>query len=488
MYLPLFVALPLIIAGILTCFDHRRVHETVLMAVLVGSLASGLALVSLVSDGSAFGHRVGMWPTGVAIGFAADMFTALMLVVTSVLAIACCWFGLVTGLTVSRYFAPLMLILMAGVNGALLTADMFNMFVFIEVMLLPSYGLFVLASPGAGTFRQVTGARLYVSINLLTSTIFVTGVAFLYGTAGTVNLGELAGQASSDPTVAIAGAICLFALGIKAAVFPVHGWLAQAYPSTSPAITALFSGLHTKVAIYAIYRVYAVLFDGDARFLWVGVVIFCATMVIGVLGAVGEKTTRSILAFHMVSQIGYILLGVALFTEFGLTAGIFYLLHHMIVKASLFLSTGAIEYTYGTSRIARLGGLAKKEPIIAATFFIAALSLAGIPPFSGFVAKFILIWASLDIGQIAAVVVMLLVSLVTLLSMLKIWGGVFWGEETIQVSTEDDRVPLRLAAPGMFLASITVILGLGAQLLLPLAETAALGLMDTSTYIEAVTR
>src|SRR5699024_398934 len=129
-----------------------------------------------------------------------------------------------------------------------------------------------------------------------------------------------------------------FALCIKASVVPVHGWLARAYPATSPAVTALISGLHTKVAIYAIYRIYAVVYGGDTRFLWIGVVLFSLTMLIGVFGAVGEKTTRTILAFHMVSQIGYILLGVALFTELGLTAGIFYLLHHMIVKASLFMS------------------------------------------------------------------------------------------------------------------------------------------------------
>lgn len=518
--LPLLVAVPLLAAGLLVLAgDRRRLHAIVLMAVLVGSTAAGVALVVATSGGDALAHGLASWPVGIAIPFVADMLSALMLTVTGVLAIACVIFALAAGHASSRFFAPLVLVLMAGVNGALLTADLFNLFVFIEVMLLPSYGLFVLTTQARAPLRQIAATRLYVTLNLLTSTIFLAGVGFVYGTAGTVNLAQLAGAARTDQTVAVATAVCLFALGIKAAVVPVHGWLARAYPATSPAVTALFSGLHTKVAIYAIYRIYAVVFEGDERWLGIGVAVFSATMVIGVLGAVGETTTRSILAFHMVSQIGYILLGVALFTQAGLTAGIFYLLHHMIVKASLFLSTGAVEVHYGTGSLSALSGIARREPLIATAFFVAALSLAGIPPFSGFVAKLWLIIAALEVEQFAAVAVMLLVSLITLLSMLKIWSGVFWGDKdparrpaedtadhhgnpvgeaasTAPVATATDTVPLRvtppragfwLVSPGVALAAITVALGLGAELLLSLSSTAAAGLLDPTTYIEAVT-
>jgi len=494
--LPLLVAVPLLCAGVLVmAARHPRARTAVLLTVLAASTATGVWLVTELAEGGAVAHGVGSWPFGIAIPFVADMFSALMLTVTGLLTITCSAFAIASGTGSSRYFAPLVLVLVAGVNGALLTADLFNLFVFIEVMLLPSYGLFVLAAPGKGSLRQVAGTRLYVTLNLLTSTIFLTGVGFVYGTAGTVNIAELAGLASTDPRVATAAAICLFALGIKASIVPVHGWLARAYPATSPAITALFSGLHTKVAIYAIYRLYAVLFDGDARWLWIGVVVFSATMVVGVLGAVGEPTTRSILAFHMVSQIGYILLGVALFTVAGLTAGIFYLLHHMIVKASLFLSTGSIEVRYGTGTIGKVSGMARREPVVAVAFFVAALSLAGLPPFSGFVAKLTLIRASLDAGEVVAVVVMLLVSLVTLLSMLKIWGGMFWGERPSAddagngstLTATRNRVGARLAAPAVVLATVTLALGLGAELLLSLSQTAALGLLDPSAYLAAVT-
>ncbi|MER7168480.1 monovalent cation/H+ antiporter subunit D family protein [Micromonospora sp. NPDC000207] len=493
--LPLLVAVALLAAGFLVaCGDRPRLHATVLLTVLTAVTATGVGLVVTLADGGVLAHGVGRWPFGVAIPFAADMFTALMLTVTGLLSLTVAAFALAQGRVGTRYFAPLVLVLTAGVNGALSTADLFNLFVFVEVMLLPSYGLFVLAAPGRAPLRQIAGARLYVTVNLLTSTVFLAGVGFVYGTAGTVNLAELAGAARRDETVALATAVCLFALGIKAAVVPVHGWLARAYPATSPVVTALFSGLHTKVAIYAIYRIYAVVFDGDTRYLWVGVVVFSLTMVVGVLGAVGENTTRSILAFHMVSQIGYILLGVALFTEVGLTAGIFYLLHHMIVKASLFLSTGAVEVRYGTGTLGGVSGLARREPVVAAAFLVAALSLAGLPPFSGFVAKFSLVTAALDAGRSTAAVVMILVSLVTLLSMLKIWSGVFWGPVGEGSGGEGSggepagrRIGVALAAPAVVLATVTLGLGLGAELLLTLARIAAAGLHDPSGYVEAVT-
>src|SRR5690625_4840465 len=406
--LPLFAGLPLLVAGLLITTGQRlRLHAGINITTMLVMLAAAIGLVYHFwsHDGGAIAHQVGHFPAGIAIPFVADMFTALMLAVTLLLTVVSIWFAQASRAANSQYFAPLVLILTAGVNGALLTADLFNLFVFLEVMLLPTYGLYVLSANRKLPLRRVHGARLYGPLSRSTSPLYLIGVGFLYGTAGSVNIAVLADQAQDDPTVAIAGAVSIFALCIKASVVPVHGWLARAYPATSPAVTALISGLHTKVAIYAIYRIYAVVYGGDTRFLWIGVVLFSLTMLIGVFGAVGEKTTRTILAFHMVSQIGYILLGVALFTELGLSAGIFYLLHHMIVKASLFMSTGAVEVRYGTGVIGALGGISRTEPVIAVAFMIAALSLAGIPPFSGFAAKFMLIVGAVEAGEIYAVVI-----------------------------------------------------------------------------------
>lgn len=547
--LTLFVAVPLLAAGVLTALTARsRLTLGVLFAVLVAHLSASIGAVAWVADGSVVAHQVALWAPGVSIPFVLDMFSALMLTVTSLLTLVCAAFAVAAGEAYRQFFAPLVLLVTTGVSGALLTGDLFNFFVFVEVMLLPSYGLMMITRSGRVNRAGVAASRLYISVNLLTSTILLIGVALIYGIAGTVNIAELHGAATENTGVAIASTLVLFALAIKAAVVPVHGWLARAYPKMSPAVTALFSGLHTKVAIYAIYRVYAMLFDGDERYLWVGVVVFSATMVVGVLGAVGESAPRSILAFHMVSQIGYILLGVALFGPVGLTAGIFYLLHHMIVKAALFLAIGAVEVRYGPRRLGQLSGLAKTEPLIAVAFFAAAMSLAGIPPFSGFVAKLSLIIAAVDAGQIAAAVVAVVVSIFTLLSMLKIWAGMFLGEPTASDSqtlpasldpgnSDADGVPdirgdhwatigtpapsfpaasgsttatvpspcathpasspqvppgrrigIGLAAPALVLASVSLGLGLGGQLLLELSGTAAANLYAPAGYLQAVLR
>ncbi|RLV56258.1 monovalent cation/H+ antiporter subunit D family protein [Aeromicrobium phragmitis] len=486
--LPLFIAVPLIAAGIAAfAREGRRWPLALLFATLAAQFVASFGLIGGTRQGEVLVDGVGGWLPGIAIPFAADMLSALMLTFTSGLSLVCCWYAVSSGVGRIRLFAPLVLAMTAGVNGALLTADLFNLFVFIEVMLMPSYGLMILARRGRGTERSVYGSRLYVSFNLFVSTLFLMAVGLVYATADTVNLGLLAGAAKESGLVAAAAAIALAALGMKAALLPTHAWLTQAYPSTSPAITALFSGLHTKVAVYAIYRLYAVIFDGDDRWLLVGLVIFGATIAVGAMATAGERSMRSMLSFSMVSHIGYILVGVGLFTIGGLAAGLFYLLHHMVVKASQFLSVGAIEDTYGTDRIDRLRGIGRREPLVAATFAIAALSLAGLPPFSGFVAKLVLVIATIDAGYVVLAVVLIAASLVTLLAMLRIWNAVFMSPVP-EGEAPTRRIPWSLAAPGAVLAAVTIALGLGAQLLIPLTEVAAEGLRDTSVYVTEVLR
>ncbi|MDY3128114.1 MAG: monovalent cation/H+ antiporter subunit D family protein [Corynebacterium sp.] len=532
--LPLFTAVPLLTAGILIIVPKvQRIHELLLYTVLGAGLVASCLLIPITADGTALSHRVGNWDSLVAIPFAVDMFAALMLVTVSILAVTCSWFATASGYSKEPFFAPLTLVLMTGVYGSLLTADVFNFFVFIEVMLLPSYGLYVITIYRRGGNIQAAGMRLFIAANLFASTMLLAGVGLVYGTYGAVNLAQLQGAAKEDPAVAIAMSIAMLAMLTKASVVPVHSWLARTYPYTSPAVTALFSGLHTKVGVYALFRWYSVIYDGDARWLWILVLLFTLTMIIGVFGAVGEKTTREILTFHMVSQLGYILMGVALFTQLGLTAGIFYLVHHMIVKASLFMSTGAIEVRYGTGELDKVTNISKREPVIAVAFFAAALSLAGIPPFSGFVAKFALLLATWEAHEFYAFAAMIVVSLITLLSMLKIWKGMFWGDRKLpaplpRVLQDPDgpgatraggvavypealpadapvatkaktdayiidntadakpRVGFWLAAPSVITAVLTLIIGLGAEVLLGWAEVAANGLIDTTSYVEAV--
>lgn len=529
--LPLLVGIPLLVGGALFAVPGlHRVRQIAGMATLGGLTAAGVMLVVLTADGSVIAHQIGLWPVGIAIPFAVDLFSALLLTVTGVITLMGTQYLIVTGHAREASSIPLLLVLAGGVAGALVTADLFNLFVFVEVMLLPSYGvLLVLSRRGS-----VAGARLFVTVNLLASTLFLAGVGLVYAVAGTVNLGELAG-AADDPAVALAAAIMLAGIAVKAAVFPVHGWLARTYTTATPAITAIFSAVHTKAAVYVIYRVYAVVFDGAEAWQPALLAIATVTAVVGALAALGEATMRSLLVFQMVSGIGVILLGVALFTPLALTAAIAYMIHHMISKASLFLTVGAIEETYGTGRIDQLGGLRTREPLITAAFVVGALSLVGLPPFSGFVAKVAVVLGAVEAGAVLVAVVVLGVSALALVAMLLVWAGVFNGKRNADVEqraaaarirrreglldddpiaaavleaevadaldrhepprgAEDDdphdhrgtRIPVALALPGAQLALIVVTLGLGGELLLSLSQTAAAGLIDTGAYVAAV--
>lgn len=483
-YLALGVAGPLLGAALAAVVPRRVGRTAVLIAVLTGSLVLGVLVLVRTFDGTVLATAVGSWPGGIAIAFAADPLTGLLITTTAVLALVSMWFAVLVGDDAGRYFAPLVLVLMAGVNGALLTADLFNFFVFVEVMLAPSYALIALY----GRSERLAAARVYVSTALLASTLLLVGVGLLYGTVGAVNLASLAGAAKDSPVVAVAGALVLLALAMEAAVAPVYGWLPQSYPYTTASIRSLFSALHTKVAVYGIFRVYSVLFAGEHRYLWVGLVLTSISMLVGALGALGERTVSGILVFGMISQIGYILLGVALFSRLALAAGIFYLVHHMIVKSSLFLSAGAVENTWGTDRLdSGIRGLARRQPWLAAAFFAAALSLAGVPPMSGFFAKLLLLRAALAEHAYLPAAVAVVASLLTLIAMLTIWRALFMdSDEGGPDGVAAGRVRPALIAPGAVLAAASLALGIGAQGLWVLADHAAGSLLDVGTYVEAV--
>ncbi len=557
--LPMLVGGPLLAAGLSLTLGSLPARRLVLWLTTAAVLGYAAWLLAATADGSVVVEQVGGWPAGISIPFAADTFSALMVAVTALLVAVCTAYAAAAGEDGERYFVPLVLVLSAGVYGAYVTADLFNLFVMIEVALIPSYVLLT----RTGKRRELGASRIYLTVNLLISTALLLGVGLLYGVAGTVNLGELAGVARESDAAAVAAGVVLVALGGKAALVPLHGWLPRTYPFAATSVSALFSGLLTKIGVYGLFRVYAVVFDGAPEFQALLQVVLIATMVIGVLGALGEPAMRAILSFHMTSQVGYILLGLGFFGVPGLAAGIFYLVHHIIVKASLFLSCGAVERSHGTGELHRLGGVARRAPVLALAFMIAALSLTGIPPFSGFIAKFTLVSAAFEAEQYIAAGFAVLVSLFTLLSMLKIWGGVFWGKDpaeesavtaaetgtaggdgqadtgatgtepggagpagatgtsaaggtapvgngstgvTATATTADATTaataaatavadePLArprpgpaLVAPALLLATITLALGIGAEGLLSLAETAAEGLVDTSGYVEAVT-
>ncbi|MGY2004358.1 monovalent cation/H+ antiporter subunit D family protein [Blastococcus sp. SYSU DS1024] len=483
------VVAPLAVAGLLVLLrgTSRTPARALAWGVSAGVAVVGALLLAGAVDGRLPVLRLGGWPPGIAITLVADVLSALLLLVTAVLVLAGLAFAAATGEDADPWFLPMTLVLSTGVYGALLTADLFNLFVFVEVMLLPSYVLLVAAGRG----QRLAAGGVYVTVNLLASTVFLGGVALLYGITGTVNIGELAGAAAASTGAAAAGAVVLVALAAKSAVVPLHSWLPVSYSATGPAVTVLFSGLLTKVGVYALVRLWSVVFDGDPRYTWVLLLVAVATMAVGALGAIGEKAVRPILTFHMVSQIGYVLVGLALSTVAGLAAAVFFLVQYVFVKAALLVCAGAVEVGHGTGELGRLGGLARRDPLLAIAFAVSASALVGLPPLSGFVAKLGLASAAASEGRYVAVAAVAGVSLLTLVSMLKIWNGVFWepgpgdGEEPGPAAVRT-RVRPALVVPALLLVGPALVLGVWAEPLLAASTAAAEGLADTTAYVSAV--
>ncbi len=502
-------ALPLLAAALGLLLSRRLVLQRAVTGCLVLLLlVDGVLLVRATHDGAAVATRIGDWPAGLGIPYAADGFAALLIVTTTAMAGLALVFAAARGEDRHRLFHPMVGVLLAGVLGSFVTADLFNLFVTFEVMLIGSYVLLTLR----GGRRQVRAGTIYVAVNLLASTAFLLGIALVYGTAGTVAFAELGAALGAVPQTAIGMAVVLVAIGVKASLVPMHAWLPRAYTEAGPAVTALFSGLLTKAGVYVLFRLSSAVL-GDApglRTLFLAAAAL--TMVVGVLGAIGREDVRGILAFHMVSQVGYLVLPLGIWTVAGVTAGLVYLLQYVLVKGSLFLSAGAIETLAGTGRLSELGGMLRTRRMVAIGFLLPALALAGIPPTSGFVGKYLLVRSAFEGQHWVAGATAVAVSLFTLLSMVKIWTGVFWGEPSTRVRTERTvgalgrpvpaggsgdvdpprPVPLSrwaiagLVAPPLLVGVATLVLGLGAAWLVDLVEPAANALIDPTAYLEAV--
>jgi len=311
----------------------------------------------------------------------------------------------------------------------------------------------------------------------------------LYGVAGSLNMADIAlrlREQEPSLTLVIVGVLLFCGFGIKAGYFPLFFWLPASYHTASVTVAAIFAGLLTKVGVYACFRVFTLVLPMETSGL-APVMAFIAggTMLFGVFGAAVQWDVRRILAFHIVSQIGYMLLGLALATPAALAGGIFYIVHHIIVKANLFLIAGAIHRGSGSFDLRKGGGLLKSHPALAVLFLIPALSLGGIPPLSGFWAKFMVIDASLDAGAWWLAGLALFVGLLTLYSMSKIWAEGFW-KPAPQWHRRRRTIPPAFYAAIALLAGLTVVIGLFAQPFVAYAQAAGQQLADPTPYIETV--
>jgi multicomponent Na+:H+ antiporter subunit D len=497
--LPLPVLLPLAAAAVSILVGRsRRWQRIVSISTLTAVVGLAVAILVRVDQDGPQSTQAGDWPAPLGITLVADRFSAVMLVVASTVLLAVVIYAVGQPGAERHHvgFQSVYLVLAAGVAASFLTGDLFNLFVAIEMMLTASYVLITLG----GRLDQVRSGMTYVVISLVASVLFLAALAFTYSATGTVNLADLSTRIAELPDGVQGGLAGLFLVvfGIKAGLFPLYFWLPDSYPTAPSPVTAIFAGLLTKVGVYAIIRTQTLLFPGVLP-TWLVMTIAGATMVVGVLGAIAQDDVKRILSFHIISHIGYMLMGLGLATVAGLAGAVFYTVHHILVKTTLFLTGGLIEHSGGSSRLSKLGDMVRSAPVIAVLFLVPALSLAGIPPMSGFVAKLSLVDAAAEQRQWAMVGVSVGVSLLTVFALMKIWTGVFWAP--VEVAEGDDEphaVPAPAAArsrlggpalmvvPTAVLALGTVVLGLASGPLYDLSTRAATDLVDTRPYVTAV--
>jgi multicomponent Na+:H+ antiporter subunit D len=462
-WIALPAALPLLAAAASVVVGRSRVAQR---AIGVGTLTALLGIsawaVVETDEHDRLTTQAGGWAAPLGITLTLDRLAAIMLLVSTAMLLVVLVYAIGQGDEERRHvgFHPVYLTLVAGVSLSFLTGDLFNLFVAFEVMLVSSYVLLTLG----GRLAQVRAGTTYVVISLLASIMFLTTLGLLYRATGTVNMAALPDAVAllDDDLRRVLLLLFLGVFGIKAAIFPLFFWLPDSYPSAPTAVTAVFAGLLTKVGVYAMIRIQTLIGADDQAIGTLVLVVAGLTMVVGVFGALSQQEIKRILSFHIISQIGYMLFGLGLLTVAGLAAAILYIVHHIVVKTTLFLTGGLVERAAGTGHLDRVDGVLRTRPFVGMLFLLPALSLAGVPPFSGFVAKFALVDAGVAATSWVIVGVSLVVSVLTLMSMNKIWAGAFLGEPTPN-ATSDGRLPLAMVGTtaALVVASIAIALAGG---------------------------
>ncbi|MCQ9370970.1 Na+/H+ antiporter subunit D [Corynebacterium sp. 35RC1] len=429
--LPLPIIAPAIAAALSLVFArYPRTQRWVALGTLFFMIVLSAYMVYYVDQEGIQTIQIGGWDGPIGITLVADRLSTLMLLVSAMVLFCVFWYAIGQGVRDGSkdepvaVFLPSYLLLSMGVNLSFLAGDLFNLYVGFEVFLVASYVLLTLSASAA----RVRAGVGYVMVSMASSVVFLIGIALVYAAVGTLNLAQISERMGQSGIHTAIFAVLLIAFGIKAAVFPLDSWLPDSYPTAPSLVTAVFAGLLTKVGVYSIIRMRSVVFtDGalDTLLMWVAL----STMLVGILGAMAQNDIKRLLSFTLVSHIGYMILGVSLGTEQGLSGAIFYAVHHILVQTALFLVVGLIERQAGSSSLRRLGSLARSFPILGLLYIIPALNLGGIPPFSGFLGKVILVEAAAAKGGAMPWIMVagaIITSLLTLYTMVMVWAKAFW--------------------------------------------------------------
>lgn len=495
-YIVLPVIFQLFVAVILMfSWNSKNLQKLIsVIGSLIALLISLLLLLKVNQEGIQ-AMQAGGWVAPFGITFVADTFSALLVLLTAIAGLAVSVFsvGSIRNARIKFGYFPILHLLIMGLSGAFLTGDIFNLYVWFEIIIISS---FVLLTIG-GEKAQLEGAIKYVTMNLLASVIFLTAIAILYGLTGSLNMADLSIQVAAVENrglVNVTAILFLIGFGIKSAVFPLYFWLPASYHTPPPAISAIFGGLLTKVGVYALLRVFTLIFIPDEFLTWVISIMAMLTILTGGLGALIQNNMRKVFSYLIICHIGFMLAGLGIYSTIAIAGAVFYLVHDIMVKTNLFMVSGLIFKFKGTYSMRLLGGFYKEQPLLSLLMAIPLFSLVGIPPLSGFWGKLLLIKGAIASANILMIAFIILGSFLTLFIIAKLWAAVFWkdGAELPRkkhIKYFEELKPLKKKAmigSIAFLSFISLGIGFGAEWIMRLSMTIAENLMDPTPYIQAV--
>ena len=482
------IIIPFLFAILLLFFKENVRIQRVLsfIGVVLSLIASFYLLVTVKADGIQ-SVTLGSWPAPFGITMVSDMFSALLVTTTLLITLFVVVYSF-TAIGEERekfFYYPAILFMVTGVNGAFTTGDIFNMFVFFEVLLIASYLLIVLG----GEKKQLRESIKYILVNVVSSALFVITVAFLYSVVGTLNMADISvkiAEIGQPGIITVIALLMLIVFGVKGAIFPLYFWLPGSYAAPPIPVLALFGALLTKVGVYAIMRTYTLFFTHN-----IGVtheilmIVSILTVIVGCIGALAYFDLKQIIIYNIVIAVGVILFGAAQMNEAGISGAIFYLVHDMLIKGALFLLIGIIIYVTGTSNLRKMGGLMKTHAPLGWFYLIAAFGLAGIPPLSGFIGKLLIAQGAFQADNVWGSILILASSLVVLLSVIRIFIYAFWGEP-VELPKTKRKPYVRMMLPTIVLVILSVFYGVGTEWLIPYVTDATDVLLQPSIYIDAV--
>jgi multicomponent Na+:H+ antiporter subunit D len=484
------ILIPLITGAILIFLNQRIMAQRVIATLSsIGTIIAAWFMIQRVRTEGVQTLNISSWEAPFGITLVSDMFSALLVLTTSIIAFVCLIYSFKT-IGVERekyYFYAVFNFLLVGVNGVFTTGDIFNLFVFFEVMLMSSYVLLVLG----GTKIQLRESIKYLLVNVISSALFVIAVAYLYSVVGTLNMAHISSRISAISVEGMPGILTVIAVlflivfGLKGAIFPLYFWMPGSYYAPPAPVLALFGALLTKVGVYSITRTYTLFFYHDMDTFGLLSILAILSIVFGVIGAIAFWDIKNIIIYNIIVAVGVILYGVSVLNTASITGAVYYLIHDMLIKAALFLLVGVVISITGTSNLRNMSGLINRYPGLGWTFFIAALALAGIPPLSGFVGKLLIVQGGFEGESFTGAFIVLMSSLLVLFSVMKIFINGFWGKDRTYQDEEKTPVKRLLIAP-VILVVISALYGIGSETILPYFTQAADTLVDPNIYINAV--